>query len=145
MEQAMSQAARLSPIRIKNCAGGELSTGPARWTDSERALSRLSIDKSPRWASHRRRGALAVVEILNRKQAGMPIKREPEAAPTTNVVNLMDVLRRSIDAEKPARRALAKAPDRKKPANGARKAGRHVPLWAHTLFGCSSSWIEYTL
>src|SRR5262249_44159079 len=32
----------------------------------------------------------AVVEMLKRKQAGMPIERQPEAAPPGNVVNLMD-------------------------------------------------------
>src|SRR5262249_8464485 len=98
----MSQATRVSPIRIKNCEGVELSTSPARRTDSERALSPLSIDiasvckPSTARRNDRRRE-------LKRKQAGMPIERQPEAAPTTNVVNLMDALRRSSDAEKPAR------------------------------------------
>ena len=58
----------------------------------------------------------AVVEILKRKQAGLPPAEQPEAAAPTNVVNLMDALRRSIDAEKPARAAPGKAADRKKPA-----------------------------
>jgi DNA end-binding protein Ku len=43
----------------------------------------------------------AVVEMLKRKQAGIPPKKEaPVAAPGT-VINLMDALRRSIKAEKP--------------------------------------------
>jgi DNA end-binding protein Ku len=69
----------------------------------------------------------AVVEMLKRKQAGMPIERQPETAAPTNVVNLMDVLRRSVEADKPV--ARGKAADRKKTAperrsaKGARKAG----------------------
>jgi DNA end-binding protein Ku len=72
----------------------------------------------------------AVVEMLKRKQAGLPPEQQPEAAPPTNVVNLMDALRRSIGAEKPTR-AASKTAERKKPAKeaerrpakGARKAG----------------------
>jgi DNA end-binding protein Ku len=68
--------------------------------------------------------------MLKRKQAGMPIERQPEAAPPSNVLNLMDALRRSVEAEKPTA-ARGKAADRKKPAKeperrpakGARKAG----------------------
>jgi DNA end-binding protein Ku len=70
-----------------------------------------------------------LVEMLNRKQAGMPIEQPPEAAAPANVVNLMDALRRSVEGEKPA--ARAKGADRKKPAKpperraakAARKAG----------------------
>src|SRR5438034_10729574 len=58
---------------------------------------------------------LAVVEMLKRKQAGMPIERQPEAAAPTNVVNLMVALRRSVEAEKPAT-ARVKASERKKTA-----------------------------
>lgn len=71
----------------------------------------------------------AVVDLLKRKQAGMPIERQPEAAPPGNVVNLMDALRRSIAAEKPApaeKSAERKKPARgseRRPAKGARKAG----------------------
>src|SRR5215467_4037920 len=92
MEQTMSQATRVSPIRVKNCEGVELSTSPARRTDSEGALSPLSIDiasvckPSTARRTDGRRG-------LKRKQAGMPIERQPEAAPTTNVANLMDAVR----------------------------------------------------
>jgi DNA end-binding protein Ku len=51
----------------------------------------------------------AVVEMLKQKQAGMPLKKEaPVAAPST-VVNLMDALRRSIKAEKPAERKVSAA------------------------------------
>jgi DNA end-binding protein Ku len=42
----------------------------------------------------------AVVEMLKRKQAGAPASKRKDAAPASNVVNLMDALRRSIAAEK---------------------------------------------
>jgi len=66
--------------------------------------------------------------MLKRKQAGMPIERQPEAAAPTNVVNLMDALRRSVEGEKPAaarsetakRKKVAKEAERR---TGKRKAG----------------------
>jgi DNA end-binding protein Ku len=48
----------------------------------------------------------AVVKMLKRKQAGLPPEQLPEAAPPTNVVNLMDALRRSVEAEKPRQKRL---------------------------------------
>jgi DNA end-binding protein Ku len=51
----------------------------------------------------------AVVEMLKRKQAGVPAPKERASAPSPNVINLMDALRRSIDAErKPGPRPKAK-------------------------------------
>src|SRR5437588_2294400 len=44
----------------------------------------------------------AVVEMLRRKQAGMPIQQQPEAAAPSNVVNLMDAMRRYVYREIPA-------------------------------------------
>jgi DNA end-binding protein Ku len=44
----------------------------------------------------------AVVEMLKRKQAGIPAPRERASARPQNVVNLMDALRRSIAQEKRA-------------------------------------------
>jgi DNA end-binding protein Ku len=44
----------------------------------------------------------AVVEMLKKKQAGMPVSRQPAAPQPQNVVNLMDALRRSIAQEKAA-------------------------------------------
>ena len=94
---------------------------------------RLSIGASACWA-----GAVtdyrcenAVVEMLKRKQAGLPPAEQPEAAAPSNVVNLMDALRRSVEAERPGRAGASKPADRKKlakeperrPAKGARKAG----------------------
>jgi DNA end-binding protein Ku len=42
----------------------------------------------------------AVAEMLKEKQAGIPVKREEAAKRPTNVVNLMDALKRSIADEK---------------------------------------------
>ena len=44
----------------------------------------------------------AVIEMLKKKQAGMPISREHAAPQPQNVVNLMDALRGSIAVEKAA-------------------------------------------
>jgi DNA end-binding protein Ku len=76
----------------------------------------------------------ALLELVRSKQTGEPVKTKT-APPPSNVVNLMDALRRSIDAEKPAApaKAPAKAADKgreKKPAaKGAtsREAGTRKP------------------
>jgi DNA end-binding protein Ku len=44
----------------------------------------------------------AVVDMLKRKQAGLPAPKQKSAAPASNVVSLMDALKRSIAAEKDA-------------------------------------------
>ena len=44
----------------------------------------------------------AVVEMLKKKQAGLPVSREHAAPQPRNVVNLMDALRRSIAQDKAA-------------------------------------------
>jgi DNA end-binding protein Ku len=75
----------------------------------------------------------AVAELLKSKQAGKPMKDEPAEKPS-NVVNLMDALKRSVSAEKagsagkkaaPAKKPAAKSKPAKKPAakTKARKAG----------------------
>ena len=57
----------------------------------------------------------AVVEMLKHKQAGVPQPKQKAAAPASNVINLMDALKRSIAAEKgtpksaPARKVKSKA------------------------------------
>ena len=74
----------------------------------------------------------AIVELLKSKETGQPL-HIPEAPRPSNVVNLMDALRRSIAAEKggaPERASKAKAPSKtsveraqaKAPAKKARKA-----------------------
>jgi DNA end-binding protein Ku len=50
----------------------------------------------------------AVVEMLKKKQAGVAVPKQKAAAPASNVVNLMDALRKSIAAEKTAPREQAK-------------------------------------
>jgi DNA end-binding protein Ku len=56
----------------------------------------------------------AVVEMLKRKQAGLPAPKERSAPQPHNVVNLMDALRRSIASEKaPTVPTAAKAPVKK--------------------------------
>jgi DNA end-binding protein Ku len=75
----------------------------------------------------------AVVELLKAKEAGRPPAPMPEAPRPSNVINLMDALRRSIAAEKaeaPERASKPKAPSKtsadrgkaKEPAKKARKA-----------------------
>jgi DNA end-binding protein Ku len=64
----------------------------------------------------------AVVEMLRRKQAGMPAEVAKPAAPATNVVSLMDALKKSLAAEdtKVPAAGKAKKPSRKK-AEGQRE------------------------
>ena len=50
----------------------------------------------------------AVVDMLKKKQAGMPVSREHVTPQPQNVVNLMDALRRSIAQEKAASAPLKK-------------------------------------
>ncbi len=57
----------------------------------------------------------AVIEMLKRKQAGLPPAEQPEAAAPTNVVNLMDALRRSVEGEKPTAARGKSAPGSRLP------------------------------
>jgi DNA end-binding protein Ku len=68
----------------------------------------------------------ALIELIRSKQQGMPIKPQPTHR-QTNVINLMDALRRSVEgetkgaksasgAQKPeAKKAESKQPDAKQP------------------------------
>jgi DNA end-binding protein Ku len=68
----------------------------------------------------------AVVDMLRRKQAGMPPEQAPESAPPAKVINLMDALRRSLGAQKSGG-AAKKPAERKKPAKQPeRRAGKGV-------------------
>src|SRR6195256_3741314 len=68
----------------------------------------------------------AVVAMLKEKQAGLPTANVPRSAPAANVVNLMDALRRSIQAESGSTpTAPRKSGEEKKPvARGASKQRR---------------------
>ena len=70
----------------------------------------------------------AMIELIRSKQAGLPAPKEKPAARPANVVNLMDALRRSIDAggsktksaKSASKRAVVEATPAKKRA---KKAG----------------------
>ena len=70
----------------------------------------------------------AMVDLLKRKQAGMPVPKERPAAPTSNVISLMDALRRSIADEKAA------APAKKPAARGQRTAAKEEALRTQPQF-----------
>jgi DNA end-binding protein Ku len=58
----------------------------------------------------------AVIEMLRKKQAGMPAPKEKTVAPPANVINLMDALRRSLaDGKKAPAKAAAKEPAKAAP------------------------------
>jgi DNA end-binding protein Ku len=65
----------------------------------------------------------AVVEMLRRKQAGMPAVTEKAAPPATNVVSLMDALKKSLAAEdtKAPAAAAGKAKKPRKKVEGQRE------------------------
>jgi DNA end-binding protein Ku len=67
----------------------------------------------------------AVAELLKSKQAGKPLKEELSEKPS-NVVNLMDALKRSVSAEK-AGSADKKAAPVKKPASKSKSAKKPAP------------------
>ncbi len=64
----------------------------------------------------------AVVDMLKQKQAGLPPKKEAAVAPPSTVVNLMDALRRSVQAELPVEKK-GKATAKVGRQSGKRKAG----------------------
>src|SRR6202158_3936512 len=58
----------------------------------------------------------ALVELLRKKQAGIAPKASPAAPPEHRVINLIDALRRSIDAETPKKPAARQPAARRKTA-----------------------------
>jgi DNA end-binding protein Ku len=70
----------------------------------------------------------AVVDLLKRKQAGMPVPKEKPAAPSSNVISLMDALKRIIADEKAA------APAKKPAAKGKRTAAKEEALRTQPQF-----------
>jgi DNA end-binding protein Ku len=65
----------------------------------------------------------AVVEMLKRKRTGMPPRKEAAVPPPSTVVNLMDALRRSVQAERPAERKGKARAEKVGRQSGKRKAG----------------------
>jgi DNA end-binding protein Ku len=63
----------------------------------------------------------AVVEMVQRKRAGMPVPTERIAAPAPNVVSLMDALKRSLATEAKSSEPAAKVKKGKKRAAGQRE------------------------
>jgi DNA end-binding protein Ku len=55
----------------------------------------------------------AVVDMLKKKQAGLPAPRERSVPPPHNVINLMDALKRSLATDKTAPAGTAKKPRKK--------------------------------
>src|SRR5215831_924983 len=91
---------------------------------AEEIIDRMSGEFEPQNFEDRYENAM--IELIRSKQAGLPTAREKPAARTTNVVNLMDALRRSIEQggvkAKPAKggkRTTEEAPARKR----SKKAG----------------------
>jgi Ku protein len=71
----------------------------------------------------------ALEDLLERKQSGKPIEAPPAREPA-KVINLMDALRRSVEAQKPSQRrqaprrtARSRRTHPKRAASRARKAG----------------------
>jgi DNA end-binding protein Ku len=65
----------------------------------------------------------ALIELVRSKQEGHKTKAVSSPKPS-NVVNLMDALRKSIEAEKPAAKSKAKTAQRKKPSAGGRSSAK---------------------
>jgi DNA end-binding protein Ku len=65
----------------------------------------------------------AVIELVKSKQTGKPVEL-PKAPQPSNVINLMDALRKSIGSERITERpkAESKPSARRKPASAAKKA-----------------------
>jgi DNA end-binding protein Ku len=58
----------------------------------------------------------AMIELIRSKQAGLPTKVEKAPARAANVVNLMDALRRSVEADQGGKRKAKAAPAKRAPA-----------------------------
>jgi DNA end-binding protein Ku len=83
---------------------------------AEHILDSKAADFDP--AAFRDRYEEAVVEMLRRKQGGLPQPAAKGAPKAANVVNLMDALRRSLDAEGVSTKPGASA-ERRRPAAAA--------------------------
>lgn len=105
----------------------DLKVPPEMLNLAEHILETKSADFDP--SSFRDRYEEAVVELLKRKQAGMPAAPPRSEPAPSNVVNLMDALRRSIAQEEKAATATAKpkAKKSKKRIEGQREMLLPIP------------------
>ena len=65
----------------------------------------------------------AMIELIRTKQAGLPAPKDKQASPPTNVVNLMDALRRSVE-DTGGKKTAPKAAAAKRAAAAPKRAAR---------------------
>jgi DNA end-binding protein Ku len=82
---------------------------------AEEIIDRMSGEFEPQ--KFEDRYETAMIELIRSKQAGLPTVKEKPAARPTNVVNLMDALRRSIE----------EGGGKAKPARGGKRASEDAP------------------
>src|SRR3954470_24603441 len=70
----------------------------------------------------------AVVDMLKQKQAGAPVAKQKAAAPASNVVNLMDALKRSVAAEKGSPKSAPGRKGKSKPEDLRRQPQFRFPI-----------------
>jgi DNA end-binding protein Ku len=66
----------------------------------------------------------AIIELIRSKQAGLPAKVEKAPARATNVVNLMDALRRSVEGDQGGKRKVKATPGKRAAAQAPTSAKR---------------------
>jgi hypothetical protein len=64
----------------------------------------------------------ALVDLLKKKQAGIAPKTTPAVVPERRVINLMDALKKSIEAETPKKPAAGQAKTRRRAAAPSKRA-----------------------
>jgi DNA end-binding protein Ku len=69
----------------------------------------------------------ALVELLNQKRKGEPVRTAVKQRDTGNVINLMDALRKSLTTEGKAAPSASKTKKSKKPATGQREMLMAIP------------------
>jgi len=75
---------------------------------AEEIIDRMTGEFEPEQFEDRYENAM--IELIRSKQAGLPAKVEKAPARDANVVNLMDALRRSVEADQGAKRKAKPAP-----------------------------------
>jgi len=80
---------------------------------AEEIIDRMTAEFRPEKFEDRYENAM--IELIRSKQAGQPVKQAKAAAKPSNVVNLMDALKRSIAAEKSTAKPAAGKKGKSKP------------------------------